>query len=109
MPRITYQLGRQMLFAAINDPDYTVDSKTGIDGFERWIRGVNLNKYRRDQYQLYPAAPDNGRDWQRVADKLRREGLILKFRRNHRVFFVLPQFRADFEEQYRHWQFVRPR
>jgi hypothetical protein len=98
-----------MLFAAINDPTYTVDCKTGIDGFHTWIKGVNLNRYRKDHYPAYPRSPDSGRDWQRVADKLRLEDLVLKFRRNHRVFFVLPQFRDGFEEEYQGWHFVPPR
>jgi hypothetical protein len=106
MPRITYQLGRQMLFAAINDPNYTVDSNTGIDGFEKWIKGVNLNKYRKNHYPLYPRSPDNGRDWHRVADRLRRQNCILKYRRDNRVFFVLPEFQNDFEDEYPDWDFV---
>lgn len=103
----------QMLTNAIGDQRYTTDDKTGIDGFQMWIRGANLNRHRKDFKRLYGVSPNqNGRDWQKYADDFIRRERISKYKvpdtgQSSTVFFVLPEHYAEFEAQYPEFKRVR--
>jgi hypothetical protein len=110
---LTETLAWQMVTNAINDQRYTTDNKTGIDGFQMWIRGTNLNRYRKDFKRLYGVSPNqNGRDWQKYADEFIHQERIFKYKvpdtgASSTVFFVLPEHDEEFEAQYPEFKRVR--
>jgi len=98
---ITSQQAWGMLSAAIYDPNYSVDPKTGIDGLGKWIKGVRLNSYRNELNPPYPPSPNRGDDWFKCSERFRAEGRILKYKQPNRlVFFVLPDHQNAFENGY---------
>jgi hypothetical protein len=98
---ITLQQAWQMLSAAINDPAYSLDPETEIDGLGRWIKGVRLNSYRDEHNPPYPPSPNKGMDWFKCSEIFREERRILKYSQPNRfVFFVLPDHQNAFEHEY---------